>query len=182
MSGSLAKRYARALAGVARSEGRLEPVLEELERAAAWLGDRELADALTSPVLPHEARQALLAQITSSLSLSELVKNFLGVLSQNHRLDLFTGVARAYRGIVDDELGRVRGLVRTPSELRPEALAELSSALQAALGKQVILNVEIDPALLGGLTVEIAGRVYDGSVRTQLQHLARDLARERSQS
>jgi F-type H+-transporting ATPase subunit delta len=182
MSGSLAKRYARALAGVARSEGRLEAVHEEIDRAAAWLGDRELADALTSPVLGKDARRALLAQITSSLELSELVKNFLGVLSENHRLELFAGVVRAYRGIVDDELGRVRGLVRTPSELLSEGMAELRKALEAALGKQVILNVEIDPSLLGGLTVEIAGRVYDGSVRTQLQHLARDLARERSPS
>jgi F-type H+-transporting ATPase subunit delta len=182
MSGSLAKRYARALAGVARDEGRLEAVLEELERAAAWLDDRELADALTSPVLGSDARQALLAQITSSLGLSELVKNFLGVLSQNHRLELFAGVARAYRAIVDDELGRVRGLVRTPRQLSQEALAELSKALESALGKQVVLNVEIEPSLLGGLTVEVAGRVYDGSVRTQLQHLARDLARERSPS
>jgi F-type H+-transporting ATPase subunit delta len=180
MSGSLAKRYARALAGVARGEGRLEAILEELERAAAWLGDRELADALTSPVLANDARKALLAQVTSSLGLSGLVKNFLGVLSENHRLDLFTAIVRAYRGIVDDDLGRVRGLVRTPTPIASEAQAELSKALQAALGKQVILNVEIEPALLGGLTVEIAGRVYDGSVRTQLQHLARDLARERS--
>jgi F-type H+-transporting ATPase subunit delta len=182
MSGSLSKRYARALAGVARAEGRLEPVYEEIERTAAWLGDPELAAVLGSPVLKSDARKALLAQITSSLELSELVRNFLGVLSQNHRLDLFAGVVRAYRGILDEELGRVRGLVKTPEKLPPQGLADLQKALEGALGKQVILNVEIDPSLLGGLTVEIAGRVYDGSVRTQLQHLARDLARERSPS
>ena len=180
MTGSLAKRYARAVAGLAREEGRLEPVLEELERTAAWLGDPELAAALASPALPAEARAALLGQITASLELSELVRNFLGVLAKNQRLGIVGDVVRAYRRLVDQELGRVRGVVRTPTELPEDALKELRGALESSLGKQVLLSVETDRRLLGGLTVELEGRVYDGSVRTQLEHLARDLARERS--
>jgi F-type H+-transporting ATPase subunit delta len=182
MTGSLARRYSRALADGARAEGRLEAVLEELERVGAWLDDPELAAALSSPVLRADARKALLAQITASLELSELVRSFLGVLAENKRLGLFPGVVRAYRRIVDDALGRVRGLVRAPSEPSQESLAEIRASLEQAFGKSVLLTVEVEPALLGGLTVEIEGRVYDGSVLTQLQHLAEELARERSPS
>ena len=182
MSGSLARRYARALAETARPEGRLESVLEELERTGAWLDDPELAAALASPALPPEARTSLLAQITASLELTELVRNFLGVLLQNKRLGLFQSVVRAYRRIVDDELGRVRALVRAPAEPSPESLAEIGTSLEQAFGKKVLLAFEPEPALLGGLTVEVEGRVYDGSVLTQLQHLAQELARERSPS
>jgi F-type H+-transporting ATPase subunit delta len=182
MSGSLARRYARALAETARAEGRLEAVLEELERTAAWLEDPELASALSSPALPADARASLLAQIIASLELSELVRSFLGVLAQNKRLGLFAGVVRAYRRLVDEELGRVRGLVRAPTDPSSESLAEIRATLERAFGKQVILSVEVEPALLGGLAVEIEGRVYDGSVLTQLQHLAQELARERSPS
>ena len=97
MTGSLAKRYARALAGLARDEGRLEAVLGELERTAAWLADPELAAALASPALPADARRSLLSQITASLELSESVRSFLGILAHNQRLNLFADVVRAYR-------------------------------------------------------------------------------------
>lgn len=182
MSASLARRYARALADSARPEGRLEPVLDELERLAAWLEDPELGAALSSPALPAEARTSLLAQITATLELSELVRSFLGVLAENKRLGLFPAAVRAYRRLVDDELGRVRGIVRAPTEPAPESLAEIRATLERAFAKQVLLAVEVEPTLLGGLTVEIEGRVYDGSVLTQLQRLAQELARERSPS
>lgn len=180
MTGSLAKRYARALAGLARDEGRLEAVLGELERTAAWLADPELAAALASPALPADARRSLLSQITASLELSESVRSFLGILAHNQRLNLFADVVRAYRRLVDQELGRIRGVVRSPTALPEDSLDELRGALEASFGKRVILTVEIDRALLGGLTVEIEGRVYDGSVRTQLEQLSRELARERA--
>jgi F-type H+-transporting ATPase subunit delta len=182
MSGSLARRYARALAQSARAEGRLEAVLDELERAAAWLADPELGAALISPALAPAARASLLAQITATLELSELVRNFLGVLVRNKRLGLFAAVVGAYRRFVDDELGRVRGRVRAPAEPSPAGLEELRTTLEQALGRQVILTVERAPELLGGLSVEIEGRVYDGSLATQLRHLTAELARERSPS
>jgi F-type H+-transporting ATPase subunit delta len=182
MSGSLARRYARALAESARPEGRLEGTLEELERTAAWLGDPELSAALSSPVLGEEARSSLLAQMTASLELTELVRSFLGVLVQNKRLGLFEGVVRAYRRMVDDELGRVRALVRAPVQPSPESLGEITTALEQTFGRTVLLTFEPEPTLLGGLTVEIEGRVFDGSVATQLQHLAQELARERNPS
>jgi F-type H+-transporting ATPase subunit delta len=178
MTGALAKRYARALASVASEERRLEEVGAELERTADWLADPELATALAAPNLGPAARRGLIGSITESLGLSELTTNFLGLLAQRNRLGQFRSIGDAYRAIVDRELGRVRARIHSAEPLSPASLAELNRVLDGICGKKVLPSVEVDSALIGGLTVEIEGRVYDGSVRTQLEHLTRAMARE----
>jgi F-type H+-transporting ATPase subunit delta len=177
MNGSLAKRYARALASVAAEETRLEQVAEEIEQILAWLSDPELAAALASPVLGGSDRRALLASVTDSLALSATTKNFLRLLAEKNRLDELPGIARAYNGLVDQALGRVRGVLRVATPVSSASVAEITSTLEQIVGKTVLLKVETDPGLIAGLTVEIEGLVYDGSVRTQLALLAQAAAR-----
>ena len=177
MTGGLAKRYARALASVAKEENRLEEVATELDAVSAWLADEELSEALASPALSHENRQALVAQMTDSLGLSDLTKNFLGLVTEQHRLDHFDGMRRAYGDLVDRELGRLRAALRTAQPLSDAQQAEIASALEAQHGKKILLSVEVDPALVAGITVEIEGKTYDGSARTQLAHVARTMSR-----
>lgn len=178
MIGGLAKRYARALAGAAKEEGRLEPVAEELAAVATWLADEELSAALASPALPHESRRALVSEMTQSLGLSDLTKNFLGLVTEKHRLSYFAAMQRAYGELVDRELGRLRGVLRSAQPVSDAQRAEIASALEAKLGKKVLLSVEVDPGLVAGITVEIEGRTYDGSARTQLARVARTMSRQ----
>lgn len=178
MTGGLAKRYARALLSVAKEENRLEETAAELESVAAWLADEELSEALTSPALSHENRRALVAQITESLGLSELTRNFLGLVTEQHRLDHFAAMQRAYGDLVDRELNRLRAVLRSAQPVSDAQKAEIASALEAKHGKKVLLSVEVDPALVAGITVEIEGKTYDGSARTQLAHVARSMSRQ----
>ena len=178
MTGSIAKRYARALASVASEQNTLEDVEAQLDKTAAWLADPELSAALASPALDSEARQGLIAKITESLELSELAKNFLDLLARSQRLDHFAGIVRAYRSIVDDQLGRMRGTIHTATPLEDAAVQNLAAAFEKTHGKKVLLDVEIDAALIGGISVEIGGRVYDGSVRTQLRQLRKKMTQE----
>jgi len=180
MTGGLAKRYARALAGVAKEENRLEEVASELRSIAAWLDDQELSEALSSPALTHENRQALVAQMTESLGLSELTKNFLGLVTESHRLDHFAGMMRAYDEFVDRELNRLRAVLRSAQPVSDAQKAAITSALEAQHGKTILLSVEVDPSLVAGITVEIEGKTYDGSARTQLAHVARTMSRQDS--
>jgi F-type H+-transporting ATPase subunit delta len=178
MTGAIAKRYARALLAVATEQGRLEETAAELERTAAWLEDPELAHALGSPALGAAARRGLIGEITRSLELSELTSRFLAVLAEKGRLGDFRAIARAYVAMVDQSLGRVRATIRSAQPLSDSSLAEIVRALEKISGKKVLALTEIDPALIAGLTVEMEGRVYDGSARTQLTHLAQTMARE----
>jgi F-type H+-transporting ATPase subunit delta len=177
MNGALDKRYARALAGAARSANRLEEVAGELASAAEWLRDPELGAALASPIIAADARDKLLAELSTSLKLSELTQNFLALLVANQRINEIVGIDRSYRDLVDKELGRVRAELRTARPLPDASTEEIRSGLSKAHGLEVLLNTETDASLVGGLTVEIEGRVYDGSVRTQLVELARALTR-----
>jgi len=182
MNGALDKRYARALAAAARGANRLEEVANELSAATSWLADPELGTALGSPIISDEDRDKLLGEVASSLNLSELTRNFLSLLVDNQRIHEIAGIDRSYRDLVDRELGRVRAELRTARPLSDASTEEIRSGLSKAHGLEVLLNTETDASLVGGLTVEIEGRVYDGSVRTQLVELARALTREEGAS
>jgi len=180
VNGSLAKRYARALASVAAEDTRLEQVAEELEQIVKWLSEPELAAALASPALAMTDREALVARVTDSLALSTTTKNFLRLLAEKNRLGELPGIVRAYQALVDQALGRVRGILRVATPITDTVVGEITSTLEAIVGKTVLLKVEVDPALIAGVTVEIEGQVYDGSARTQLAHVARAAARARA--
>ena len=177
MNGALAKRYARALIAAAGANGKVDEVADELRRTAAWLEDPALARALGSPMLGAKARGDLLDQVVSSLSLSRLVRDFLAVLGEKGRMGDFAAMQRAYESMADDAAGRVRAVVRSAQPIADASLAELVAVLEKIAARKVMPSVEIDPALIGGLTVEMQGTVYDGSVRTQLERLARTMAK-----
>ena len=178
MNGAVAKRYARALIAAAAENGKVDDVADELRRTASWLADPELARALGSPMLGSKAREELLGQVVSSLSLSGLSRDFLAVLGEKGRLGEFAGIQKAYESMADDAAGRVRATVRSAQPIADGSLAELVGVLEKIAGRKVIPTVEIDPELIGGLTVEMQGTVYDGSVRTQLDRLARTMAKD----
>jgi len=177
MTGALAKRYARALAAAAREAGRLEEVARELRAVAGWLADPDLGPALASPVIKPEKRNAFLAEIARSLELSDLSKNFLSLLAENQRLGEIQGIDRSYQLMVDRELGRVRGVLQTARPLPDTSIEEIRQGLSKAHDCEVLLSTETEESLVGGVTVEIEGRVYDGSVRTQFAELTRSLTR-----
>ena len=178
MTGAISKRYARALAGVAGEQNRLEQTAEELERLAGWLDDADVKAAFDSPNLGVAARRGLVGRLVESLGLSELTSNFLSMLAERNRLDQFDAIVQAYQTLVDRSLGRVRAVVRAATPLDDASLAQVRAVLEQISKKKVLVSVVVDPTLIAGVSVEIEGRVFDGSARTQLTHLARSMARE----
>jgi F-type H+-transporting ATPase subunit delta len=178
MTGALAKRYARALAGVAGEQNRLEQTAGELERLAEWLEDPDVKTAFESPNLGTTARRGLVGRLAESLELSELTRNFLSMLGERNRLDQFRAIVQAYQVLVDRSLGRVRAVVRAAASLDDASVEQIRSVLEQISKKKVLVSVVLDPTLIAGVSVEIEGRVYDGSAQTQLTHLARSMARE----
>ena len=178
MTGAIAKRYARALASVAAEQNHLEQTADELDRIASWLDDPDVKAAFDSPSLGVNARRGLVGRLAESLELSELTRNFLSMLGERNRLDQFKGIIQAYQSLVDRSLGRVRAVVRAATSLDDASVAQIRSALEQITKKKVLVSVVVDPTLIAGVSVEIEGRVYDGSAHTQLTHLARSMARE----
>jgi F-type H+-transporting ATPase subunit delta len=180
MSASISRRYAKAIFAIAKENHRLEQTGEELDALASLASHPDLAAVLTNPILGEQSREAIARTLAEQLKLDPMTRNFVFVLADHKRLDQLVGVANHYRRFVDLALGRTRADIVSAGELRTEDRQALVSALEKLTGKTVLATERVDPELLGGLVVEVHGKVYDGSVQTQLQRLAASIAGRQS--
>jgi F-type H+-transporting ATPase subunit delta len=174
VSGSLGKRYARALLALARTEGTLESTGEDLRRAASSFEDPRLRAVVLSPAIAAAARLRIIKQVVATLGLSPIVGNLTCLLAERDRLQVLSDVARWYERYVDDALGRARVQIRSAAPLAPAEKAEIIDlARRVTARREVIAGTEVDPELLGGVVLDAGGTVYDGSVRAQLERLGK---------
>jgi F-type H+-transporting ATPase subunit delta len=177
--GAVARRYAKALWALAREESRLEAVGQELARFERVLADEaELRAALLLPWTKAAVKRAVALAVCEQLELSPLARNFLALVAQRRRLGLLAEIRAAYEALVDEAAGRVRARVRTAAPLGDAARTAIRERLGRRLGKTVLLDTEVDPALLGGFVAEVGGRLLDLSLRGQLAVLRERLARD----
>jgi F-type H+-transporting ATPase subunit delta len=153
----------------------MESIGAELAKVAEVLAEPTLAKALSLPNLSPKIRKDIVDQLTKAFSSSALLGNFLRVLAENDRLKNFSDIERAYQQLLEQQLGRVRAKIRVAMPISDGELQSLVDAFSRLTQKTVVPAVEIDPELLGGVVVEIAGRVYDASLKTQLQRIGESL-------
>lgn len=171
MSDNRIDGYARALFEIARAEGTIDEVEDELFRfARSYESSDELRNALTDEQIPAAKRQAI-------------VEDLLGGKATSTTTQLVSMVVGAGRGrdlpaIIDRLVARASSAknlelaeVRTAVPLTPDQETRLAAALANATGKQVNLKVVVDPAVLGGVVATIGDTVIDGSVRTRIDQL-----------
>jgi F-type H+-transporting ATPase subunit delta len=173
--GSIARRYGRAifeLASEAKSLEEVSAALSELGSAVESLEEGALAPGLLTP----EQRQKMVSALVARTGGDSLMSRFLGVLATNDRLDQLPAIRRSFEKLSDAAAGRVRIVVRSAKALDDAERAAVRGKFEKITGKTVLDTVELDETLLGGVTVEAEGRVYDGSVRTQLALLERRMA------
>jgi F-type H+-transporting ATPase subunit delta len=176
MIGSVARRYAKAVFALAQEAQALDFTGAELDRLATLAADPALAPMLANPLLSPAARRTIAQTLAEQLGLRPLTRNLLLLLADQQRLDHLAGIAAHYRRRLDDTFGRVRATIVSATALSAAQQAQLTDTLAQASGKQVLVTARVDPALLGGVVVDMDGTVYDGSVRTQLVRLARQVA------
>jgi F-type H+-transporting ATPase subunit delta len=173
---AVGRRYAKALFELGREAGEFEAVGRDLRGVAQAFDDPAVARMVGLATLDGRARRAMVSQVSARLGLSRLLGNFLGVLAANNRLQELGTIEREYQRLEDRALGRVRARVRSARPLSDESWQRINEVFERQSGKQVIAEVGVDPELLGGVVVEVAGRVFDGSLRTRLERLERSLA------
>ena len=170
---SLAGRYATALFELARDEKKLEAVgtsLGALKQALAESADfRELT---TSPVTSREDALKTVAAVAGSMKLDPLTSNFLGVLAQNRRLAQLGKIIRAFNLLAADHRGETTAEVISARPLDDEQIAAIKTRLKSRVGRDVAVDLSVDPSILGGLVVKVGSQMIDGSIRTKLNTLA----------
>ena len=176
MKGSrVAKRYARALLDLAE-KGSEETWGVELERLAAIVDSPELLERLASPELAQQARQQAIAKIAERLNLSFPVRSFALVVARHGRIRELGAIAESYRDLLDQAMGRERATLTFAIQPSDAEIARVVGGLEAIAAKKIIPTVKIDSALLGGVTAELGGKIYDGSLATRLAEAKRRLA------
>jgi F-type H+-transporting ATPase subunit delta len=180
MSGSLARRYAKAIIAVAREQDVLEQTGDELRVLGVLAEDSEIAQALANPLLGSDSRRGLARTIADQLSLRPVMRNFLCLLADHRRLDQLPGIAAQYQKLLDRQLERVRATITSATPLSAEQGEALVAALSERLRQTVLADPRVDTSLLGGVIIDVEGTVFDGSLRTQLAALAARLAGEGS--
>jgi F-type H+-transporting ATPase subunit delta len=176
IAGSLAKRYAKALLDVAMEARAAEVVLRELGGVAALIGQqRELRKFLLNPSVRRRDAVQVMDEIAGRLQVSPLTRTFLKVVLEAGRMAALEGILHAYEALLDERIGRVRAAVTTAAPLDGGQQKRLAAELARLTGKQVVLEVTQDAAILGGMITRIGSRVYDGSLKTQIARLRREL-------
>ena len=173
---AVARRYAKALFSLAQEQGQIETVGEQLFAAAAELEVPELAELANSPRLSIERRRALVGALSQQLSLIPLVATFLSLMADRQRLREFSAVARIFQELEDQALGRIRMTIRAATPLSDAERDQIAANFGQQLQRTIIATTEVDPTLLGGIVVAAEGKVYDGSIRSHLERLAKQMA------
>jgi F-type H+-transporting ATPase subunit delta len=165
-------RYATALFELARDEKSIDAVRVDLDRFEAMLADSaDLKRLVRSPVFSADSQSKALAAVLNQAGISGIAANFLKVLTANRRLFVVSDVIRAFRALVARFKGEATADVTVAEALSDKNLDALKTALKSVTGKDVALNVKIDPSIIGGLVVKLGSRMVDSSLRTKLNSI-----------
>ncbi|MGH9895459.1 MAG: ATP synthase F1 subunit delta [bacterium] len=173
----MSRRYAKALFQLALENRKEEEVDRELERFLAAYGTASLSTVLNHPAFGMANRKKILLQVAEGLQASPLVRHFLSLLLERDRLAYLASIAAHYRRLLYEAKGKLEAEVVSVSPLGEAMVERLQTVLHGISGKEVILHARTDPGLLGGLVIQMEGKVYDGSVRTQLQKMTERIGR-----
>ncbi len=172
ITNAIARRYAKALVQLAAEEGAVEKFNGELALIATMLeASPELSAIFSNPAYGVEAKKEILKDVIGKAGLSTLVGNFLQLLLDRSRLAFLPQIAASYSVLSDELSGIIRPVLTSGMQLEAAQVEEIKTALARSTGKQVVLQVEVDPTLIGGVVTKIGDKVYDGSVRTQLNRI-----------
>jgi len=165
-------RYASALFDLAREENSLDSVENNLDSLANMLRDSaDLNLLIRSPALSREDKQTAILAISKKAEFSATIENFLGLVARNGRLDALPAMISDYRALLRDHRGELTAQVTSALKLTDKQLDDLKSQLKAAMGRDVQVDLDIDPELIGGLVVKVGSRMIDSSLRTKLDNL-----------
>ena len=170
---SLAGRYASALFDLARDERQVDAVGRSLDALGqALLDSKDFAELIASPLVDRDQAGRAFAALAPQFGLDPITTKFLGVLARNGRKRELRSIIRAFRRIAADHRGEVTAEVSTAHPLKDDQVAALKQQLRARAGREVTLELAVDPAILGGITVKLGSQMIDSSIKTRLNSLA----------
>ena len=168
----VAERYATALFELASDNGELEAVEADIARFETLR--RESADLrrlMKSLVFSNEDQVRAIGAVVEAAGLGQTVSNFIKLVASNNRLSAMADMFRGFRQLLADRRGEVTAGIVSAIPLSDGQLADIKGALADISGKSVHVELDVDPALIGGLVVKLGSRMIDTSLKTKLDAL-----------
>lgn len=168
----LAERYAAALFELGDERRILDEVASDLRQLRTMLQQSgDFMRLIRSPVLSRAQQRSAVDAVAEHAGLSQLVRDFLGVVARNRRLFAVPAMIDAFLAKLAARRGEVNAQITAAQPLTEAQLAALNEQLRRSIGSRVSVEVQVDPGLIGGMIVKIGSRMVDGSVRSKLQRL-----------
>jgi F-type H+-transporting ATPase subunit delta len=175
---AIARRYGKALLLIGKEDGQAEHYRKELDGLAGLMArEQQLADIISNPLFNAGERKQVLEKVIEKLDLSKVMAAFLLLLFEKGRIGFIGSINDFYQMLADEIQGVARASLVSASELTAETIEKIRSALSKKTGREVVLTVEQDPGLIGGIVTRIGDLVLDGSVKTQLLNMRESLKR-----
>ncbi|HEY2397538.1 MAG TPA: ATP synthase F1 subunit delta [Solirubrobacteraceae bacterium] len=171
----IAKVYARSLFEVAREQGKLDQLREQLGQFVDALNEyRELAIFFFSPYFSVAEKEQALGRVL--VDAEPILSNFLSLLIEKHRMPVIFRIRDAYEQMWEQENRMLAVEITSAIELDPDTLEQLSQEISERTARKVKLATRVDPEILGGLVVRVGNSILDASIRNRLEQLRSHVA------
>lgn len=176
----ISQRYAKALIECIEKPNELERASDELSFFSTVLENNPILRYVFENRSVHTAKKTeLFEELATRAGMATYVKNFIVLLIRKQRLGFLKNIIVKFKQLCDERLGKAVAVVTTPIELRQEQEHQLSKRFCDLLNKkEVVIQQQVEPDMLGGIIVRIGNMVYDGSIETQLVRLREHLLSE----
>ena len=177
---SVTIRYASALADVVLDKKLIPGRIREQMQSVVALVDSsaDLRNIWDNPSVPSDQKRKLLDAIAKRLVLDPMVRNFLAVLIDKHRIGALAIIAKQFEAELDTRLGIAEAKIKSARDLTTDERLALENQIKSVTGKSVRASYTTDKGLIGGAVVQVGSTIYDGSVRGQLSKLRETLSAE----
>lgn len=178
VTGSLARRYARAVMAIGAEHANLDQIGADLRSLAhAMRASAELVTVLTNPAIRRADRRKVIDGLLQRIDAAPHTRNLIHLLLDGERLGSLEAISREVDAMIEARAGRLAAEITSALPLDDAQLSQITAALELASGKQVAVTRREDPELLGGVVAKLGDTVYDGSLRTHLRTLRDELTR-----
>src|SRR5918998_291782 len=172
----IAQVYSRSLFEVAKEQGKLDRVREQVGAFADALNEnRDLSVFFFSPYFSTEEKKDGLGKVLDGAD--DTVRNFLELLIEKHRMPAIHRIRRAYEKLWEEANKLLPVEVTSAIELEPETVEQIGDAIRERTGRRVQLESNVDPDILGGIVVRVGDRILDASIANRLESLRKQVAR-----
>lgn len=175
---AISRRYAKALMLIGGEDGKADKYRKELSALTAMMKkESELNGTICNPLYPVAERRMVLQEVLKKLKLSKLMKSFTVLLFDKGRFGFLDSIDEHYQKLADALKGVAHASVVSAVELSSDAVKKMQASLSKLTGKDVVLDIEQDPELIGGVVTKIGDLVLDGSIRTQILNMRESFKR-----